>query len=56
MMNLDDILPFLSHEAEEFALKIETFCRDTDGKLLEPVRLNHKKDRYYWCILQKSLF
>jgi hypothetical protein len=54
MMNLDDILPLLSHEAEEFALKVEAFCKDTDGNFLQPVRLNHKEDRFYWCILQKK--
>jgi hypothetical protein len=48
-MNLDDILPLLSHEAEEFALKIEAFCKDTEGRFLQPVRLTHKKDTYYWC-------
>jgi hypothetical protein len=53
-MNLDDILPLLSHEAEEFALKIEAFCKDTEGRFLQPVRLTHKKDTYYWCVLQKK--
>ena len=56
MMNLDDILPLLSHEAEEFALKVEAFCKDTDGNFLQPVRLNHKEDRFYWCILQKKIY
>jgi hypothetical protein len=53
-VNNDLFDPTLDLNAERLAYKLQGYLRSKDGNLLPLITLNHKKDRYYWCILAKQ--
>ena len=53
-MNFSDFDPLLHPTAEQLATKLQAYTKSKDGHLLEQVSLDHKEDRYYWCIISKS--
>ena len=55
-MNIDDFDPPLDPDAEALAYKLQSYLKSKSGNLLELMTLNHKQDRYYWCIMSKNLF
>jgi hypothetical protein len=53
-MNLDDFEPYLDPDAEALAFKLQAYLKSKNGNLLEQITLNHKDNRYYWCIMTKG--
>lgn len=53
-MNFDDFEPYLDPDAETLALKLQAYLKSKNGNLLEQITLNHKDNRYYWCIMAKG--
>ncbi len=47
-------VPELDPNAEKLALKLQAYMRSKQGELLPLVTLEHKKERYYWCVLSKK--
>jgi hypothetical protein len=44
----------ISPTARALAYKLQSYLKSKNGYLLDLVKLNHKKDRYYWCIMAKK--
>ena len=53
-MNIDDFDTPLDPDAESLAYKLQAYLKSKSGNLLELITLNHKQDRYYWCIMSKK--
>ena len=53
-VNNDDFSTTLSPDAERIALKLQSYLRSKNGHLLEQIRLNHGKERYYWSVMHKE--
>ena len=53
-MNINDFDPPLDPDAEALAYKLQAYLKSKSGNLLELITLNHKQDRYYWCIMSKK--
>ena len=53
-MNIDNFDPPLDPDAEALAYKLQSYLKSKSGNLLELMTLNHKQDRYYWCIMSKK--
>ena len=53
-MSFDDFERPLDPDAEHLAMKMEAFLKSKSGNLLEPIRLEGKKERYYWSFMNKK--
>ena len=42
-------------EIRNYVDKLNYYSLGKDGDFLQPCRLNHSDDRYYWCVLKKQL-